>query len=188
MIGKIGLTGQSNCEKIAAFDMDWTLIKTKTGKVFPRNEFDWQLWHEKVQPKLRRLHASGFRVVVFTNQGGVYTKKRTLAQLKTQFCAIQKKLGIPMTFLAACGGGNDKFRKPSPAMWRYFCETLNGELCIDKEESFYCGDAAGRPATGTRKKDHSADDKTYAQTIGLTFHTPESLFLGESEALSTVPV
>ena len=83
-----------------------------------------------------------------------------------------------MTFMAACGGATDQYRKPSPVMWRLFCETLNGELQIDEEESFYCGDAAGRIATETRKKDHSADDKIYAQTIGLTFHTPESLFLG----------
>ena len=92
-----------------------------------------------------------------------------------------------MTFMAAIGGSTDRYRKPSPAMWRHFCKNLNGALEIDMKESFYCGDAAGRPATTTSKKDFSADDKIYAQTLGLTFHTPESLFLGESLVLPSTP-
>ena len=48
-----------------------------------------------------------------------------------------------------------------------------------KSESFYCGDAAGRPATANSKKDHSADDLKFASNIKVKFHTPESLFLGQ---------
>lgn len=70
LIGKIGLTpvdSHSYSSKIAAFDMDWTLIKTRSGGTFARNVSDWLLWHDKVATKLRRLVADGFRVVVFTN-------------------------------------------------------------------------------------------------------------------------
>ena len=78
LIGKICLNGANESTKIAAFDMDWTLIKTKTGRTFPNNEHDWQMWHDKVPSKLRRLVADGFRIVVFTNQGGVASGKRTV--------------------------------------------------------------------------------------------------------------
>ena len=64
-------------------------------------------------------------------------------------------------------------------MWQIFCKKHNCNAKIDVKESFYCGDAAGRPATQTREKDFSADDKAFAANVGLTFHTPESLFLGE---------
>ena len=84
---------------------------------------------------------------------------------------------MPMTFLAATGNAKDINRKPNATMWNYFCKSLNEELEIDKSKSFYCGDAAGRPATATRQKDHSADDYVFAANIGLHFHTPESLFL-----------
>lgn len=85
-----------------------------------------------------------------------------------------------MTFLAAIGGASDKYRKPNPLMWRHFCDELNGKLEVNLRESFYCGDAAGRSATKTSKKDHSADDKIFAHAIGLNFQTPESFFLGET--------
>ena len=39
--------------------------------------------------------------------------------------------------------------------------------------SFYCGDAAGRPATAERKKDFNDTDLKFAMNIGLSFKTPE---------------
>lgn len=50
---------------------------------------------------------------------------------------------------------------------------------ICKESSFFCGDAAGRAATKTTAKDFSADDLKFASNVGVKFHTPESLFLGQ---------
>lgn len=36
---------------IASFDMDWTLIQTKSGKQFAQNSNDWKFWHDdKVVP------------------------------------------------------------------------------------------------------------------------------------------
>lgn len=51
------------------------------------------------------------------------------------------------------------------------------------KESFYCGDAAGRPAKGKRKKDFSDTDRKFAINIGIKFYTPEMYFLGENERL-----
>ena len=33
----------ANGYKIAGFDMDYTIIKTKSGKKFPQNKDDWEL-------------------------------------------------------------------------------------------------------------------------------------------------
>ena len=52
--------------------------------------------------------------------------------------------------------------------------------------SFYCGDAAGRPKTATRPKDFSDSDIKFALNVGLTFKTPEELFLGQKEKLPSV--
>lgn len=46
------------------------------------------------------------------------------------------------------------------------------------KNSFYCGDAAGRPKTDLKPKDFSDSDLKFAREIGVKFHTPESLFLG----------
>ena len=52
---------------------------------------------------------------------------------------------------------------------------------VDKDKSFYCGDAAGRPKTTFKKADFSADDMVFARNVGLEFHTPESCFLGKAK-------
>lgn len=79
-----------------------------------------------------------------------------------------------MLFLAAVAS-HDVHRKPSTGMFNHF-EKFFGK--VNKKESLYCGDAAGRPATKTSKKDFSADDLKFAWNTGLKFETPESFFLG----------
>jgi bifunctional polynucleotide phosphatase/kinase len=60
----------------------------------------------------------GYRVVVFTNQGGVEFGHTGVDTLKTKFQAIHEKLGIPILFLGATH--DDKYRKPRTGMWDYF--------------------------------------------------------------------
>lgn len=56
------------------------------------------------------------------------------------------------------------------------------------DNSFYCGDAAGRVANWApgKKKDHSMADKLFAENLNLTFYTPEQFFLGHS--IANVPM
>ena len=82
-------------------------------------------------------------------------------------------------FLAATGGEGDPHRKPGTFMWQIFNKRLNEETELDKEASFYCGDLAGRLAVEQRPADASSTDLYFAKNIGLKFHTPESMFLGE---------
>jgi hypothetical protein len=38
---------------MAGFDMDWTIIKTKSGKTFADNPNDWDFLFPEVKPKLQ---------------------------------------------------------------------------------------------------------------------------------------
>ena len=61
--------GCSSSPKIAAFDMDWTLIGTQSGNVFPKDSKDWRfLYDTKTVDKIKSLHQDGFKVVVISNQ------------------------------------------------------------------------------------------------------------------------
>jgi bifunctional polynucleotide phosphatase/kinase len=64
----------------------------------------------------------------------------------------------------------------------------NDNIDIDHDDSFYCGDAAGRVANWApgKKKDHSMADKLMAENLGIKFYTPEQFFLGHS--ISNVPM
>ena len=41
--------------KMASFDLDYTLIKTKSGNIFPKNKNDWLLLNDQIKPKLLEL-------------------------------------------------------------------------------------------------------------------------------------
>lgn len=71
-------------------------------------------------------------------------------------------------------------------MWKYFEKNLNNGIEINMKESFYCGDAAGRPKSGSRKKDFSDGDRKFALNIGIDFKSPEMLFLGLKETLPKI--
>lgn len=54
---------------VIGFDMDGTIIRPKNGRTFPRDRYDWEWLYECVPTKLKALHASGAKIVIFTNQG-----------------------------------------------------------------------------------------------------------------------
>ena len=97
-----------------------------------------------------------------------------MAWLEHKFTELHEQLGIPMTFLAAFDKVSN-FRKPNDGMYQYFLKEILKvkDDDIDKEKSFYCGDAAGR------YQDHSPDDLLFAIKMGLVFYTPEMLFLDQ---------
>ncbi len=93
--------------------------------------------------KLAELHAAGYRLVVFTNQGGIEKGKESLAAVEGKLEAVERAAGVPLDMLV-CTGYNH-FRKPSILVWEQFVAACNGGTEPDHAASFFCGDAAGRP-------------------------------------------
>ena len=162
---------------VAGFDLDWTLIKTTSGRIHPKTPSDWMLHNQNVVHTLKQLHASGYAICIFTNQEGVTKGRITQAELIEKFEAIQHVFNIPCLFMAAIR--NDEYRKPRTAMWRkiqteWFAQS---EINIDVAKSLYVGDAAGRPRTLNRKADFNDTDYKFALNIGVgRFEVPETFF------------
>ena len=131
-------------EKVVIFDVDGTIIKTKSGKTFPIDKDDWLLWHPKVKTKLNQLIDDGVRVIFLTNQNGIDTGKTNKTEFKLKIESILAKLEIDVEVFVAAG--SSIFRKPLPGTFHLLREYLG----MKSENVLMVGDAAGRIA----KKPH----------------------------------
>lgn len=161
--------------QIASYDIDGTLITTKSGRVFPKDINDWQIAFPETPGKLKLLHNEGYKIVFITNQAGVASGKLKITDFKQKLQRIIQKFNVPVQAFISTGKG--WYRKPMTGMWDKLCEKNDG-IEIDKMRSFYIGDAAGRPEKKVpkRKKDHSCSDRLMAINIGIPFFTPEQHF------------
>ena len=168
-------------DKIAAFDIDYTIAKPKSGKKFSVNKDDWEFLFDKVPRKLKSLYDDGYKLVFITNQGGVEKGTTNLSELKYKFCRIVENIGVPIQIYILTGYNH--LRKPNGAIWQLIVDKFNGGIKVDLGASLYCGDAAGRAKDWSpgKVRDFSCDDRKFGTNIGVSFYTPEELFLGEEK-------
>lgn len=183
--------------KIAAFDLDSTLITTSSGKVHATSGTDWKWWDSVVPGRLRELHDEGYRVAIFSNQAGLTlhfdanykgprgSAQKRVAEFKKKGSAVLADLDLPTTIYAATA--KDGFRKPRAGMWHELCRDYGISADeVDLAGSVFVGDAGGRIASlakgdgkAATRKDFSCSDRNFAHNVGVTFKTPEEFFLGE---------
>lgn len=180
-----GLEGK---EKVAAFDLDHTIISTKSGRVFPTSMDDWKIMYAEIPGKLKKMCEDGFKIVIFTNQKGISKGKTSVPEFKQKVKSIIKRIGIPIQVLVSTGSG--RYRKPNTGMWDYFISRGNQGVPVDLKSCIYVGDAAGRPESKVpikRKKDFSCADRLFALNAHLKFYTPEEFFLGHKPSSFQMP-
>ncbi|KAF9050802.1 PNK3P-domain-containing protein [Hymenopellis radicata] len=160
--------------KVAAFDLDGTLIKSSFGKGKGKTKADSiEWWRPSVPQKLQSLHDEGYSIVIISNQA---LKPAALATWKQKIQTFSDSLpDLPFYLFSATG--KDEFRKPNPGMWNELERIFSDKsVVIDKTQSFFVGDAAGR-RYGPKDKDFASTDRKWALNLGLPFYTPEEYFL-----------
>ncbi len=155
-------------KKIFIFDLDSTLIKTKSGRVYPIDKNDWEFLDNSVL-SINELIKDNICGIV-TNQGGL--KSETLINnWIDKIKQINKKINFHFVFVSI---KDDRFRKPLPASWDYIktnlLESIDTQTLISNKKIYFIGDAFGR------KSDHSDTDVKYAENCGFKFKTPEIFF------------
>ncbi|BEI84414.1 hypothetical protein CcaverHIS002_0410180 [Cutaneotrichosporon cavernicola] len=166
--------------QIVLYDLDGTLITTRSGKTFPKGSDDWKWWDDSVPNRLKQDHKDGKHVIVLSNQAFKGPKVRREWRGKLPLIAA-KLSNIPLRVLAALE--KDVYRKPRTGMIGLLRELYqdNG-WTVDWSNAVYVGDAAGR------KGDHSNTDFTMALNAGIKFVTPEEHFLGRPPAYPNPPI
>lgn len=155
---KIRWSGKFPYSKIAAFDLDGTLVASKTGKQFNLAADDW-IFFPTVFPRLHELH--DFGIVILSNQSR-FTNE---TQARIEQIASQ----LPGNSLVLVATGNDQYRKPETGMIRLLY-SLVGELPM-----FYVGDAVGSmdPYPPYRWAD---TDRRLAENVQIPFYRPIDVF------------
>ncbi|KAF6824426.1 bifunctional polynucleotide phosphatase/kinase [Colletotrichum plurivorum] len=176
--------------KVAAFDLDSTLITTASGKKHANDGTDWKWWHSSVPGRLREMYNDeGYRIVVLSNQAGLVLhpdpkakapkalSKDRVSAFKQKVNAVLTQLDIPTSVYAATE--KDLYRKPRPGMWNELCDDYDLTDDVDLSQSVFIGDAGGRTATAKAAEDFSCSDRNFAHNVGIEYKTPEEFFLGE---------
>lgn len=158
-------------KRIAAFDLDDTIIKPSSDKKFSENENDWKLYDNSIFGKLLKLSLDGYQIVIVSNQKGISIGKVNIDMFKMKLEKIVNYLDLDITFF--CSLNDNHYRKPRIGLW----SLIDG----DKSESFYCGDAGGlkeRTINGNYIfKDFSDTDIKFAKNVGIKFiHRDEFVF------------
>jgi DNA 3'-phosphatase len=94
-----------NKYSISGFDLDYTIIKTKSGNVFPKDKNDWKLWDQSVKNKFIELSKKQSNIIViFSNQKGIGSNNNkfvTIKDFQDKIHDIRQEIGVDFIFIAA---------------------------------------------------------------------------------------
>ena len=161
------LVDYSKINYVYMFDLDYTLIKTKSGKKFPVDKNDWIFLNSNVKKKM--MNQSNCLVGIVSNQKGL----KSIEQQKDweyKLEQIAQELRIDFVFASL---SDDIYRKPLPGSYEYIREyykSIDWDKLKINQKIYYIGDAFGR------ETDFSDTDIKYALNNGLKFKTPEIFF------------
>lgn len=138
-------------------------------------------------PQLRRLHDRGYKLVVFSNQGGIknaFHGKKS-ATVKGIIDWIAKLIDRPL--YAVCSTKiNGGYHKGNPGMWDIMEDFCNCGKQVPPGVSFFVGDAdgTGDALASPKRQQHqqSGTDKLFAENVGemrnarMEFHAPSAYF------------
>jgi bifunctional polynucleotide phosphatase/kinase len=167
---------------VLALDLDSTVIHTRSGNVFPKNDQDWMIPGSVIATLRNAANSeSPPSIIIVTNQSKLKDTNQIAGYLD-KIDAIVGKLALGgggggcMVLIAV---GSTIYRKPNTFIFDEFVYNHR-----EVKRLTFVGDAAGRTVSATRpKKDFSASDRQFALNIATkypamktTFMTPEQYF------------
>jgi bifunctional polynucleotide phosphatase/kinase len=161
-------------DRIIAFDLDSTLIKTKSGKKFAKDGDDWVWLYDAVPKKLQSIAEKHIGLVIVSNQSGLTDNANKLTEFKKKIENVTTDIPEITVFVAP----DSVFRKPSSMIFEMHISKMFNDVPV----LMFVGDAAGR------KGDFADSDRAFAHNIALraklttpaakiSFKTPEEFFL-----------
>jgi bifunctional polynucleotide phosphatase/kinase len=143
------------CKDMACFDFDFTIVRPKDGRTFPKDKNDWEWLRNSVPETIQKISKTHC-IYLFTDQ----SKEFKIDMIKV-VCNLLK---VPMRVVIGFGPKTG-IKKPNPLLF-----TENVKVNFNQKKSFYVGDASGKLGVW------SDVDKVFAKNIGMVYKTPEEFF------------
>lgn len=160
--------------KVAAFDLENTLIWSEAGLPYTRTAYDWvpTTNYSKLCDAIGSLIQDGWTIVIFANQleNNPRHTGTALERINNfiEVVKIEQPQFNPFVYVAI---RDDRNRKPRIGMWNLFYSHTG---IIPSPASFYCGDAIG-PKDPNPLYQWSTHDTDFAKAIGLAIYTPDEI-------------
>lgn len=158
-------------KRLIIFDVDGTLVQTKSGATFRKSEDDWQ-WLPGRLERLAELRKQGIHIAIASNQGGVafgYLDKRDTYR---ELASMMHQAELPLEGLNICFFHpqatreiyrvESNLRKPGPGMLYAAMGTFN----VEAQDTLMVGD---RP-----------EDEGAAKAAGVDFCWAAQFFGGNT--------
>ena len=145
-MGKLNVKScqQSTREKLKIaifFDLDGTVINTKSGETFPKDKDDWKLV-PGVRNIMHQAQLQETEIVIISNQGGIESKYISKAHFEEKIFKIVKTLDLEKpvhAYYCPTNDPNDIYRKPDAGM--FYQAALDHNLYLLR--SVMVGDGSG---------------------------------------------
>ena len=172
-------------DKVAGLDLDQTLVNWRCAG-WPSRPEHYELWNSNVIEQCRQLHDEGYKLVIFSNQGGIKSalNGKKAGTVKGIIDWIAKLIDRPL--YAVCSTKKDSgYHKGNATMWEIMEDYCNCGKKVRPELSFYVGDADGKGNPHNpqhQQHQQTGTDKLFAQNVGrmrktkMAFHTPNEYF------------
>lgn len=170
-------SSSSPLSKLALFDLDGTLITSKSGQLYAKHAEDWVFLGSSVPSKIQTFADEGWFVAILTNQSDwSHSQDVVRNKIESVLSALENINGWKPACLVATASSrvkNDPYRKPATGLLTALNDFVFPTSKV--KESFYCGDAVGTedPFPPYRWSD---SDSKFAAACGIPFRRPCDVF------------
>lgn len=160
-------------KKLALFDVDGTLVTSKSGRRWAANETDW-IFLGDVPGTFKRYHDDGYTIALISNQSEWKLSDTPRAKFQSILDALTTANGwAPWCFIATAKVKEHDtiYRKPARGLYNLLLK----EIGFTPTDVIMCGDACGKTDLYPPYR-WSDSDYEFAKTIGSTFVRPLDVF------------
>jgi bifunctional polynucleotide phosphatase/kinase len=174
---------------VALYDLDGTLIVSKSGRRWAEDADDWVWAHPLVPTCIQARRELGVVVALVSNQSDWTRGPQSRAKIESVLEALDKELGWrPMALVAtnpSCRKKKDSdskpadpYRKPARGLYDVLLKHLGAsyeDMSTLPAFVTMCGDAAG-PTDSCLAYRWADSDRVFADNIGAVFERPCDIF------------